>query len=103
MKLTRYETTHPGLNATNRQAKAPSRPGRWVSAGLRVFVPSLAVALFAGCESDSSGDTMTARQNAAMKDPFSYGPAEHSGKNVPQEPRKRDDSLKGEWERFWNP
>ena len=67
-----------------------------------------AIALLAGCEASppsdsSSGGDMTSRQDAAMKDPFSYGPAEHSGKKPVEEPKKRDDSLKGHWDRFWNP
>jgi len=45
---------------------------------------------------------MSERQDQAMKDPFSYGPAEHDGKGA-KEVKKRDESLKGDWERFWNP
>lgn len=75
----------------------------------RLTLAFLGIVMLVGCEtsssstSSSSGSDFSTRQDAAMKDPFSYGPAEHSGKNVQQEPKKRDETLKGEWDRFWNP
>ena len=58
-----------------------------------------------GCQSNgptTQPASMSERQDQAMKDPFSYGPAEHDGKGA-KEVKKRDESLKGDWERFWNP
>ena len=65
-------------------------------------------ALLLGCEasspsSSSSGGSMNERQESAMKDPFGYGPKANDPKNPVGEPKKRDESLKGEWDRFWNP
>jgi hypothetical protein len=60
-----------------------------------------------GCESQPSEPSMEQRQADALKDPFSYGPDVPSAggrKTAPvAEPQKRDDSFKGEWNRFWNP
>lgn len=71
--------------------------GNWQ---LAILVPALLI----GCESSSSsGSSMKDRQDSAMKDPFGYGPVESRGKTQVEEPKKRDDSLKGEWDRFWNP
>ncbi|MGC4030734.1 MAG: hypothetical protein QM754_03145 [Tepidisphaeraceae bacterium] len=64
-----------------------------------------------GCAVDQDDKSdMQQRQDAALKDPFSYGPSMGaSGSAAPnrpgQEPASKghDDSLKGEWGRFWNP
>ena len=65
------------------------------------------IALIVGCESASSEPSIEDRQNAALKDPFGYGPAmpAQGGKRATPmpEPEQRDDSLKGDWKRFWNP
>jgi len=74
---------------------------------MRNLLPLVVVAgCIAGCTSeDHNSDAMRQRQDAAMKDPYSYGPSE--GKSAtPDDPTrssKRDDSLKGEMDRFWNP
>ena len=78
----------------------------------RLFLSSLVTlsGLAAGCSSDSTADahgegSVTQRQDAAMKDPFSYGPTEGKPSSTPADPgtTKRDDSLKGQMDRFWNP
>jgi len=53
----------------------------------------------AGCsDAPPSDQSMKSRQDAALSDPFGYGP-----KLPTTEPQKRDNSLKGDWDRFWNP
>ena len=68
----------------------------------------LALAL-AGCaESHDTSPTIEQRQAAAVKDPFSYGPdvpTAGARRTAPPvaEPPPKDDSLKSDWNRFWNP
>ena len=80
----------------------------------------LAVALLltaAGCATEHADDqsSMQQRQNQALKDPFGYGPSSTNA-GAPARPgqsgqtptdagslQKRDDSLKGDWNEFWNP
>ena len=53
----------------------------------------------AGCsDPKSDSGSMTNRQDDALQDPFNYGP-----KLPTTQPQKHDDSLKGQWDRFWNP
>lgn len=79
---------------------------------MRILLPAIlfAAALTGGCSDDPKADahgegSLTQRQDDAMKDPFSYGPNE--GKTqAPTDSNgvtKRDDSLKGQMDRFWNP
>jgi hypothetical protein len=73
-----------------------------------IFAASIAALIAAGCQSaepTTRPANISDRQDQAIKDPFSYGPAEHNAKGVKElnETKKRDDSLKGDWERFWNP
>ncbi|MDB5325170.1 MAG: hypothetical protein JWM57_739 [Phycisphaerales bacterium] len=63
----------------------------------------------AGCaDSASSEPSMEQRQAEAMKDPFSYGPevpTAGSRRSAPPvaEPPPKEDNIKSEWQRFWNP
>lgn len=66
--------------------------------------------LASGCASDEKPDGKTdsaiqKTQDDALRDPFSYGPAEHTkGAKPPSDERKRDDgTIKSDWDRFWNP
>ena len=73
---------------------------------LRPLVACAFAGALAGCAESDSHDqgNISQRQDTAVKDPFSYGPSE--GKSTtPAEPqlKKRDDTLKGEWDRTWNP
>lgn len=61
-----------------------------------------------GCESPAGteGGSVRDRQDSALKDPFSYGPAQHDPKKAPQpgnSPHPGDGTAKSEWDRFWNP
>ena len=60
-----------------------------------------------GCSTDGAGNedgSVRSRQNDALKDPFSYGPENHSLKKPPQEPGPfKEDTAKSDWDRFWNP
>ena len=70
---------------------------------------ALSLAVLAGCGSDVGkidGQTMSERQDAALKDPFGYNPdvpntAKASAATSPS--NKYDDSFGAEWKRFWNP
>ena len=74
-----------------------------------VAIAFAGVFMLAGCADSGAGEpSMEQRQDAAMKDPFSYGPevpAAGSKRPVPPvaEPAGKDDSVKSEWQRFWNP
>lgn len=67
------------------------------------------MALLGGCaDTSDKGPSMEQRQDAAIKDPFSYGPdvPTAGARRTPPpvaEPPPKDDSLKSEWQRFWNP
>ncbi len=80
-------------------------------------LPSLlcaALVLMTGCESDSSDD-LRARQDAALKDPFGYGPdADKMIDGMPTSPDRSDitgggvghydkDAVKRDWNSFWDP
>lgn len=75
------------------------------------YLPILAGLLLAGgCAADegadgNSGSSVRKTQDEALRDPFSYGPAEHTkGAKPPSDEKKRDDgTLKSDWDRFWNP
>lgn len=61
-----------------------------------------------GCESTAGleGGSVRDRQDSALKDPFSYGPATHNPKKAPQPDRSEhpgDGTVQSEWDRFWNP
>lgn len=71
-------------------------------------VLSTIAAAAGGCAESNNEPTMEQRQNAALNDPFSYGnPAPPPGLPARPTPQPaippKDDSLKGEWDRFWNP
>ena len=75
---------------------------------------ALLLAAAAGCQAESPAQqtSMQDRQDQALKDPFGYGPSSTTA-GAPARPgqtptdagslKKRDDSLKGEWNEFWNP
>ena len=73
------------------------------------LVMIVACVALAGCADTSDTPSMRQRQDAALKDPFSYSPNPSPGQSVQHgttpEPamKPKDDSLKGEWNRFWNP
>lgn len=87
------------------------RLARWNGTRRSTGVAITFVGIFtlAGCADSGAGEpSMEQRQDAAMKDPFSYGPevpAAGSKRAVPPvaEPAGRDDGIKSEWQRFWNP
>ena len=69
---------------------------------------ALFLASAAGCASEVGkvdGQSMSQRQDAALKDPFGYNPDIPNSKTniATSQPNKYDDSLKGDWGRFWNP
>ncbi len=76
-----------------------------MKAGFWMLVFSLAA--LSGCGADqmeSSSDAMRADQDAALKDPFSYGPVDHHTRK-PVQTRKPGpgDTAKTEWDRLINP
>ena len=76
---------------------------------MRRLLIAISFSLLGGCGSDVGkvdGQSMSERQDAALKDPFSYNPdVPNNGKAsaATSQPNKYDDSFKGEWGRFWNP
>jgi len=74
---------------------------------MRNLLPlAVVVCCVAGCSSDDhDSDAMRQRQDAAMKDPYSYGPDQGKSSTAGDAGHlsKRDDSLKGQMDRFWNP
>jgi len=90
------------MNAFGKNPKANHRRiGHWSF----VIGHSALAALIAGCGASPATTqpaSVSDRQNAALKDPFSYGPKDKDVKTS-SENKTRDDTLKGEWERFWNP
>jgi hypothetical protein len=73
------------------------------------------VAVLAGCESDSSSGDIRSRQDAALNDPFGYGPdANDVIKNAPSSPDRTDvtgggmghfdkDAMKRDLDAVFNP
>jgi hypothetical protein len=83
---------------------------QWAIGNARLAALGVAIAAVVGCESSSpqSGGDMRSRQDAAVKDPWSYGPEAHDPKKAPTgelDPSKHpgDSTAKQEWDRFWNP
>jgi hypothetical protein len=70
---------------------------------------AFALLMTMGCTSDgpSRDGDVRQRQDAALKDPFSYGPAEHDpkkGKPAPADSTPENKgTAKSDWDRFWNP
>ncbi len=61
-----------------------------------------------GCKSTGGTEdgSVSERQDSAMKDPFTYGPANHDPKKAPtgvSDKHPGDATAKEEWNRFWNP
>jgi hypothetical protein len=65
----------------------------------------LLIVVLSGCTGDATSDgSVRDRQDGALKDPFGYGPADHSTKTPPKEPGPFEKgSVKSDWDRFWNP
>ena len=75
---------------------------------VNILVCLLPIAWIAGCESTGGKEdgSIQGRQDSALKDPFSYGPADHDPKKAPQglgSEHPGDGTAKSEWDRFWNP
>lgn len=68
----------------------------------------LPLAGLVGCADSQDKSDMQKRQDAALKDPFSYGPGTTAGQPVVRPgqqpaPQPEEDTAKSEWNRFWNP
>ncbi|MBC7783718.1 MAG: hypothetical protein H7144_07745 [Burkholderiales bacterium] len=68
---------------------------------------AIAVAmLLIGCASETPAtqpSSVRERQDAALKDPFSYGPSAADIKKDAANKKKPEATLKSDWDRFWNP
>ncbi|HEX8339830.1 MAG TPA: hypothetical protein VF624_02880 [Tepidisphaeraceae bacterium] len=67
---------------------------------------SVLVLASSGCQGDATDDaSMQTRQDAALKDPFGYGPSQPQPNNRTTPPAKpnRDNSTQGQAELFKNP